>query len=164
MEWLTTLLSGPLGAIVGGAGAVVQRYLDYKDASNRRAHELAMRDKDREQLAMELAAKSEIARVDADTQVAVRELDAMTSAIQADRATYGDSLTGRIVDLARGLIRPVITLASGVLMGIVAWRAFRDGPALTAETQAFIIRSVLFTASGAIGFWFGMRPVSGGRR
>lgn len=154
---LMTLLPGALGGVVGGLGAVVQKWLDYKDRNASRAHELAMRDKDRELLVLELSHQSEIARVDADTQIAVKELDATAAAMAADRATYGESLTGRLVDFARGVIRPIITMASMALMGWATYRAFQDGPALSAATQEQIIQTALFTASGAIGFWFGMR-------
>jgi hypothetical protein len=152
---LGTILSGPIGALAGAGAAIAQKVIDYKDRNAQRAHDLAMRDKDREHLAMELAAKSEIAKVDADTQVSVREFDAVAAAISADRATYGDSLTGRIVDLVRGLIRPVVTVFAMALLIHVSAVALRV-PMAPADALG-VLREVLFIAGNVVGYWFGTR-------
>jgi hypothetical protein len=152
---LGTILSGPIGALAGAGAAIAQKVIDYKDRNAQRAHDLAMRDKDREHLAMELANKSEIAKVDADTQVSVREFDAVAAAISADRATYGDSLTGRIVDLVRGLIRPVVTVFAMALLIHVSAVALRV-PMAPADALG-VLREVLFISGNVVGYWFGTR-------
>jgi hypothetical protein len=152
---LSTLLSGPIGALAGAGAAIAQKVIDYKDRNAQRAHDLAMRDKDREHLAMELANKSEIAKVDADAQVSVREFDAVAAAISADRATYGDSLTGRIVDLVRGLIRPVVTVFAMALLIHVSAVALRV-PMAPADALG-VLREVLFISGNVVGYWFGTR-------
>jgi type IV secretory pathway TrbL component len=159
---LGSILSGPIGALFGAAGAIAGKVLDYKSKQLEHAHALAMRDKDREQLAMELANKSEVARVEADQQVAMREFDSVAAAIAADRATYGDSRTGKIVDLVRGLTRPAITFLSMLLIGWMTVRVLRGGADLSAFERVGLLREALFIAGVAITWWFGARP-SGGR-
>jgi hypothetical protein len=158
---LGSLLSGPIGALAGAGAAIAQKVIDYKDRNAQRAHDLAMRDKDREHLAMELQARSEIAKVDADTAIAVREFDAVGAAIAADRATYGDSLTGRIVDLVRGLIRPVVTVFAMALLLHVTAIALRVP--MAPQDAIDVLREVLFIAGNVVGYWFGARS-SFGRR
>jgi hypothetical protein len=153
---LGSILSGPIGAIFGAGSAIVTKVIDYKDRNAQRDHELQMRDKDREQLAMELASKSEIAKVDADTQVTMKEFDAVAASIGSDKATYGDSLTGRIVDAARGLIRPVITSASMALVIYDTVIAFK-GAVLSPADRMTIINTAQFLAGTAIAWWFGAR-------
>jgi hypothetical protein len=158
---LGTILSGPIGALAGAGAAIAQKVIDYKDRNAQRAHDLAMRDKDREHLAMELAAKSEIAKVDADTAIGLREFDAVGAAIAADRATYGDSLTGRIVDLVRGLIRPVVTVFAMALLGYMTSIALRVP--LAPADAVDVLRQVLFISGNSVGYWFGTRSNFGKR-
>lgn len=162
---ILSILSGPLlGGLGGAATAIVQRVLDYKDANAKRAHELAMRDKDREQLALELQSKSEIAKVDADTQIAIKEGDLAIAALEADKATYGDSWMARwIIDPLRGVIRPIATIAYGSVLGWLTWQAVRHGPALTADVQKAILDTTLTLATGTVSYWFGMRGLRSGR-
>jgi hypothetical protein len=165
-------LSGPLGAVFGGVGAVFGKWLDLKAEKEKRetlkitlAHELALRDKDREMAAQEAASKLQIHEVDADAQVAVAELGALTSSYAADRATYGDHLLGRIVDLIRGVTRPVITAASMSLLTYMTFRAFAEtGGSLGPDRASELLNNVAFTASTAITWWFGARPSGGGAR
>lgn len=158
---LGTILSGPIGALAGAGAAIAQKVIDFKDRNAQRAHDLAMRDKDREHLAMELANRSEIAKVDADTAIGLREFDAVGAAIAADRATYGDSLTGRIVDLVRGLIRPVVTIVAMGLLGFMTSRALRVP--LQPADAVDVLRQVLFISGNAVGYWFGTRSSFGKR-
>lgn len=161
---ILSLLTGPLLGGVGGAvTAIATKVIDYKDAGSKRAHELAMRDKDREQLALELQSKSEIAKLDADTQIAVKEGDVQVAALAADRATYGDSITGRIVDTARGLIRPAVTVGFGSLLGWLTLQALAHGPPLSPDLQREIIATSLTVATGCLTYWFGMRGLRAGK-
>jgi hypothetical protein len=156
---ILSILSGPLlGGLGGAATAITQRVLDYKDAGAKRAHELAMRDKDRDQLALELQSKSEVAKLDADTQLAVKDADVQIAALAADRATYGDSWMARwIIDPLRGVIRPVTTIAYGSLLGWLTYEALTQGPKLSPETQKAILDTALTLATGTVSYWFGMR-------
>jgi hypothetical protein len=157
---LGTILSGPLGAIFGAAGAIGGKILDYKMRQIDHAHELSLRDKDREHLQLELAHKSEVARVDADTAVSIREFDAVTASLAADRATSGDSRTGQIVDLVRGLIRPTITILAMALVGTMTLTVLRGGAELGPADRMELLREALFLSGTAIAWWFGAR---GGR-
>jgi hypothetical protein len=158
-----SLLTGPLlGGLGGAVTAVTTKILDFKDAKDRRAHELSMRDKDREQLTLELQNKSEIAHLDADTQIAVKEGDIAIAAYASDRATYGESWMARwIIDPFRGVIRPGITVALASMLGWLTYRALTKGPPLSAELQLAIVNTALALATGAISYWFGMRGLGG---
>lgn len=159
---ILSILTGPiLGGLGGAATAITQRVLDYKEGNAKREHELAMRDKDRDQLTLELANKSEIAKVDADTQTAVKEMDVQIAAYAADRATYGDSWMAKwIIDPLRGVIRPLVTLIYVAWMGWLTYKAVTSGPAVSAQLQGLIIETNLTLATGAVSFWFGMRGTS----
>ncbi len=154
---LGSILSGIGGGIFGAIGALGSKILDYKMLGVKNAHELALRDKDREMMQLEFANKSELAKVEADTQIALKDFEAQSASLAADRATYGDSLTGRIVDTARGLIRPVITAASMILVGYDTVLALQ-GSTLSAQDRMSILNTSLFIAGTAITWWFGSRP------
>jgi hypothetical protein len=161
---LGTILSGPIGALFGAVGAIGGKILDYKSKQLDHAHELAMKDKARELLQLELSSKSEIAKVDANTQIAVREFDATAASISADRATYGDNWMGRVVDLLRGLIRPLVTIGAMTLVGGMTITVLRGGAELSPAERMELLREVLFISSAAITWWFGLRPGSARRK
>lgn len=158
-------LSGPLGAIFGGIGAIAGKIIDLKAEAEKRetlklqlAHELALRDKDMAQAQIEAASKLQIHQVDADTQVSVADLGALAASVQADRAAYGDHLLGRIVDLIRGVTRPVITAASMTLISYMVFRAFGETRGeLGADRAAELLNNAQFIAGTAITWWFGAR-------
>ncbi len=162
MGTLISLLTGPLlGGLGGAALAAFQKWFDFKDAKDKRAHELAMRDKDLELARLESASKAELAKVDADTQIAVKEGDMQIAALAADKATYGDSIPGRIVDFMRGIVRPLITYAAAAWFGILTYYALKHGPPLSQEMQAAILMTGTTLTSGVISFWFGIRGKGG---
>jgi hypothetical protein len=158
-------LSGPLGAIFGGLGAIAGKIIDLKAEAEKRetlklqlAHELALRDKDMAQAQLEASSKLQIHQVDADSQLAVADLGALAASVQADRAAYGDHLPGRIVDLIRGVTRPVITAASMFLLGYMTVKAFGvSGGELGADRAAELLNNAQFIAGTAITWWFGAR-------
>jgi hypothetical protein len=160
---LGTILSGPIGAIFGAAGAIGGKIVDYKMRQLDHSHELSMQDKHRALTELEFSHKSEIAKVDADTQVTLREFDAVAASISADRATYGESKTGQIVDLVRGLIRPAITLLAMTLVGTMTLTVLRGGAELGPAERMDLLQQALFLSGVSITWWFGARPTAGKR-
>ena len=156
---LGTILSGPIGAIFGAGSAIAQKVIEYKDHNAQRTHDLAMRDKDREMAVIEFEHKSEIAKVDADTQVSLREFDAVAASLGADKATYGIGW----VDMVRGLVRPAITAGATTLVGYMTWTVLSTGGALSPEQRMELLRESLFLAGTAIAWWFGARSNLGRR-
>lgn len=154
---LGSILSGPIGAITGAIGAIGGKIIDYKMQQIANENDLAMKDKERELAVIEFANKSELAKIDADTQTSIRDLDALTASVAADRATYGDSMLGRIVDFMRGVTRPLITYAAMVLVVYDTVIAMK-GDSLTQSQRMDIINTALFLAGVAITWWYGTRP------
>jgi hypothetical protein len=165
-----SVLTGGLGGIVGAGSAIAGKIIDLKlkdkelqEKSLDHAHELALRDKDMAQARLEAESKLEVTRIDADSAAVQADLGALAAAVQADRATYGDSTLGRIVDFARGTVRPVLTAWASVLVSYVTWQAFiaLRGVALGPERAMELVNDAMFLAGLAIAYWFGSRPNRG---
>lgn len=67
----------------------------------------------------------------------------------------------RLIQIVRGLVRPVVTFYVVGLDGWVIWKWFNT-PALPQESDAFLLMLKLLLASTIIvlGFWFGERLVT----
>lgn len=187
---LSALMSG--GA-TGLLGILLQRFFDLKSKqqdlelvriNNEHARLLAQMDVDKANRAAEAAEK--VAEEQADAQVRSAELDAQARAdeaaareyvasIESDRATYLDpksqarSKFARVmmtlVDSARGLIRPAMTLYLAVLSTFMYhWAtdlASRDGFAMTAADAAELVKTIintlLYLTTTCVVWWFGVR-------
>jgi hypothetical protein len=170
LDIIGSVLTGGLGGIVGAGTAIAGKVIDLKikdkEIEVRRldhAHELSMRDKDMAQARLESETQLEVTKIDADSAAAQADLGALAAAVQADRATYGDSTLGRIVDFARGTVRPVLTAWASVLVSFVTWQAFVElrGQPLGPERSMALVNDAMFLAGLAIAYWFGSRPNRG---
>ncbi len=153
MGILDILTGGGLGAIAGLAGGIVTKILEIKAQDKEYAQraldhdfELKLRDKDREMAAQEASTQLSLHKTDADAQVAVADLAALAASQASDKAAYGDSALGRVVDFLRGVTRPLVTY---VAMAYAVYVGVRD-PDFRGQC--------LFIASMAITWWFGTRP------
>lgn len=125
------------------------------------AHELLLRDKDRELLQAEFAAKAQIASIEVEGKIAEADAVALAAAHAADKAAYGNGK----VDALRGMVRPILTgLLVGValyvnlvLLGLLkeAWPTLI--PADRLKLTLLAMEWLFFQAGAAIGFWFGSR-------
>lgn len=167
MKILDFLTGGGLGAIAGAVSGIAGKFLDLKAKDKElelrkvdHAHELALRDKDREMAAQEAASKLQIHQTDADAGVAIADLSALAKSFEADKATYGDHLLGRIVDFIRGITRPLLTYVAMILVVIVTLRALSQlgTVGLSQETLSEILGQGMFISSMAITWWFAARP------
>jgi hypothetical protein len=155
---LGTILSGPVGAIFGALGALGGKYLDLKLQKQANDHALAMRDKDMAQVRVENELKVDITKMDADSKIQLKDFDTMVASYVQDKASYGDSFFGRIVDGARGTIRPLITFLAMLLVGYMTMKVLRMGDPLSTSERMDILRESLFLSGTAITWWFGARP------
>lgn len=146
MGILDFLTGGGLGAIAGAASGIATKVIDLKLKDKEYAQQLALREFDLKQAAAEAAAQFELHKVDADAQLAIADTQALTASFGADKASYGDSTLGRIVDFMRGVTRPLVTY---VATGYVVYSGVTDP---TFRGQA------LFIASMAVSWWFAARP------
>jgi len=140
---ITTLAAGPIGAILGLAGNLVQKWLTIKEA--REAHAMKMAE-------LELAAKVDLQKADILFRQTVEEKsgEAFKSAIDAQAGLRPASPWAR--DFI-ALFRPGLTVALMVAStGLAVW--FHDAKP---ELLEFIIVSMFTMSSVAVGYWFGSR-------
>lgn len=190
MEFFGTLLTGILsGGATGLLGVLLQRWFDYKKQAQdielvRINHANAL-----EVRRLELEAQERMANRAADVQERVADLDAQAReaeaaersyqvSMQADRATYlapEAQQTSRlarwlmaVVDFARGIIRPGVTVYALVLLTILtlwvrdmyARSLLQLTPAQTQELTMQVIGTVTYITTTVVVWWFGARPMS----
>lgn len=193
---LSALVSGGATGLIG---VFLQRFFDYKGKqqdlelvriNNEHARLLAQMDLEKANRAAEATEK--VAQEQADAQIRSAELDAQAKAdeaaakayiasVESDRATYLDpkaqsrSKFARammtLVDSARGLIRPALTLYLAVLTtfmyhwatDIAAREGFAMSAADAAELVKTIINTLLYLTTTCIVWWFGVRPSQRGK-
>jgi len=170
MGILDFLTGGGIGAIAGAIGGIAGKVYDLKleaqkleAAKVENEFKLAMRDKDRELAAAEAEAQFKVHQVDTDAQKVVADLSSLQKSVEADRATYGDSWLGRVVDFIRGSTRPVITYFAMWLVIASAAKVLKT-TTFTPEQGMQILDQVLFLSGTAIGWWFGARVSTPTRR
>ena len=158
------LLMGVLsGGVTGLIGTVISGGMKFFENKQKHGHELAIMDMEIKQMHVE----AEIARDVAELDMESKDRTAAWSALEASykestsRMSTGDSQWLVMVDVVRGLMRPVITL--GLLLGIGviyftvgANATLPDGTPMTVN----IIQTVLFVGTTAVLWWFGTRHLS----
>lgn len=140
---LTTLAAGPIGAILGLAGSLVQKWLSLKEA--REAHAMKMAE-------MEVMGKLDLQKADILFRQTVEEKsgEAFRAAIDAQAGLRPSSGWAR--DFI-ALFRPGLTLVLMIAStGLAVW--FHDAKP---EMLEFIIVSMFSMSSVATGYWFGHR-------
>ncbi len=158
------LLMGVLsGGVTGLIGTVISGGMKFFENKQKHGHELAIMDMEIKQMHVE----AEIAKDVAELEMEGKDRQAAWSALEASykestsRMSTGDSQWLVMVDVVRGLMRPVITL--GLLLGIGviyftvgADTTLPDGTPMTVN----IIQTVLFVGTTAVLWWFGTRHLS----
>lgn len=152
---MDTILSLLTGGATGLIGTVLSGGLKYFTNKQEQSHELKV---------MEM----ELRHMDKEAEVALKieekkqegkEAQAAWAGLEASyreagqRWSTGDSGWIVAVDVVRGLMRPLLTLALVVLMGTIY---FIHGPA-NPTMQEQIVATVLYLATSAVLWWFGSR-------
>lgn len=165
---LSLLTSSGLGVILGHLFGWLNRREDARlkaaeldHETKRWTHELALRDKDRELLQAEWAARAQVASIEVEGTIAQAEAQSLAAAHAADKATYGNPL----IDGVRGLVRPFLTAClvgvalyvNFVLLDLLrtAWPTLT--PADRLKLALLALEWLFFQAGACIGFWFGSR-------
>lgn len=161
-----------LSSVLGLAGGLFQRWMDLKKEKEtaarevailreKNAHDQIMRDKDLALMEAEAKNAMAIAELGARSELDKAAYASLSTALQADRATYSDRIKDMgpvaktalvMVDVVRGLTRPGLTIILVVYVGDLMQRIPTTDPLY--ETIAQGILSLAFTA---VGFWFGAR-------
>jgi hypothetical protein len=140
---LTTAATGPLGAILGLGGSLLQKWLSIKEA--REQHKMRMEE-------MEIASRIDLQKAEILFRQVVEEKsgESFKAAIEAQgqlRASHAWAKT------AIALFRPGLTLALMVAStSLAVW--FHDAKP---ELLEFIIVSMFTMSSVSVGYWFGVR-------
>lgn len=146
MEWLT---SGLAAALSGGATSIfglgMQYFVDYKKKQQAHAHELAMADKQSEQMDKEMDLAKFKGELQLESDIEKGHDDTLKSAIDA-QATAQVGASQWVIDVC-ALTRPVLT----ALLVIIAacFIVFSDNAVMQAQ--------FLYMATAATLYWFGDR-------
>lgn len=182
----TGIISTLAGGIFGFLGAKSRQKHDLavkKLELDEKREENKENEKDRafqlDYLKSEADNAEKIAKVQLEEKKFVGDMKALTASIKSDAATYskgwqdkvgttGAAIIGfalAMVDVARGLIRPAITVYLVILMSML-WFQVRNVIIIQlsndtefAKTIALIlINMIIFLTNMSVGWWFGMRP------
>ncbi len=146
-----------MGAILtGGAtgllGTVFSGVFDYFKQKQRNQHTLAMMMEERKTMELEIHGRERVAVIEAESAQDIAASKTFAASYQSDQAHYskGDHPALVWVDVTRGLIRPILTVA---LVALVAKFYFTAD----VESQHHIVATVLYITTAAVLWWFGTR-------
>ncbi len=149
-ELIASLLTGGATGLIG---SVLSGGVEYFKQRQKNAHELLLMDAERKTLELEIAGSERVAIIEGETKQQIEESRLLATSIRADKATYshGNSPWLVLVDVVRGLTRPVLTAFLGVFM-MVLWFSTED-----AAIHSQISATVLYIATTCFFWWFGTR-------
>lgn len=156
-----------LGVLSGGAtgliGTIISGGMKFFENKQAHAYELDVMEMEIKQMNVEAAIAKDIKELDMegkDRQAAWSALEASYKE-STSRMSSGDSQWLVMVDVVRGLMRPVITLGLLILMAVIYFTVAQDmaGPD-NVPVQVTIIATVLYVGTTAVLWWFGTRNLS----
>ena len=169
------------GALFGGIGGIVQKYMDHKQKMQELEFKAAEDAKDRQHDLDVIAAETDKIRLAGDQAIAQKQIELQgqiesyatqlqISSVEADKATYsfpGASKYLIAVDVIRGLTRPWLTNILTYALIYIVIRLMLDfglrlSPQQGMELMQSSIADLRFAATTAIFWWFGAR-VPGGK-
>lgn len=159
------LLAGVLsGGVTGLLGTIISGGMKFFENRQKHSHELAIMDMEMRQMDKEAAIARDIKELDMES----KDNEAAWAALSASykestaRMSSGDSPWLVLVDVVRGLMRPVITLGTLTLMAVIYFTIAQDmapGPD-GIPVQVTIVQTVLYIATTSVLWWFGTRNLS----
>ena len=187
---LGVLGSAAGGSFIGMIGTAIKGFQEYKDRQTERRHELEMRRLDQEDMRLEAelaikqteaeyAGKAHLATVEGAIALDIAAAELQGKSYDNDQATYSkgvvNTLTGYFgnlmrallvfVDVARGLMRPGITVYLIVIESLICYQLYQlllkfNAPPAEETMKLFIVvvNSVVFLTATAVTWWFGSRP------
>ncbi|MES9949823.1 MAG: hypothetical protein ABW118_12750 [Candidatus Thiodiazotropha sp.] len=179
--------SAASGGLLGLAGTGIQALLKYFEVREEKKTQIALRELDIRELEMERQLAIQQAEIDLEKireqsagDLAVMEErvagEVMTASFEADQASYSlesvQRLTGiwknlagfflAIVDVVRGLMRPLITLYSLWLLTAIGWLLYKAANGVIPELPVLwleIVQAVILLATTSVTWWFGSRQL-----
>lgn len=175
------VLLGASGGIFGIVGALAKHGLEIWQAKKKaeadlaliqeqNRHEALMADKRTAEIELEAKNAVALAEITRAKETDVAAYAALAASYDTDKATYSDSpqspwMVG--VDVARGLIRPLLTLVFSVGLMVMLAVIYKNVPESVSADPKFLeatfyrlIDALIFLATSAVGWWFAQRGVS----
>lgn len=147
-EILISLLSGGATGLLGTA---ISGVLGFAKKGQDHKHSVKMREYDLKELEMELNSAEKIAVLSAEKSALEGSYkDASTFITSGMELTAGQKWIAILIDLVRGLMRPMITI---FFLGVTAYFAWIGG--ITGDVE----QTVLYLTSTTVSWWFGTRQV-----
>ncbi len=155
---LDTILTILTGGATGLLGTLISGATSYFERRQRNRHELELRRIDLEITRSELAHVERVSAAEAESAETRAELAAVAASHRsaAVRWSTGDSGWLVLVDVVRGLMRPVLTIASLAAAVTIYW-SLPFAPS-GEEIAARVVDTVLYIATTTVLWWFGTRP------
>lgn len=179
--------SAASGGLLGLAGTGIQALLKFFEVREEKKTQIALRELDIRELEMERQLAMQQAEIDLEKirEQAAGELavieervagEVMTASYEADRASYSlesvQRLTGfwknlagfalAVVDVVRGLMRPLITVYSLWLLSAIGWLMYTAADGVIPEMPALwleVVQAVILLATTSVTWWFGSRQL-----
>ncbi len=165
------------GGLTGLIGTVTSKIFEYKSKkldielqANKFANDVALKKVDAEIMAQEWAARTKVAEVEADAKVSTEDSKAFNTALTSEPQRYsqGDLTHSQnwlmvVLDLFRGIIRPVLTIYLCFITTVIYIKANHLlNTNLVLPTMAYdlvnqIINTILYLTTSCVLFWFGSR-------
>ena len=174
MDFLGLITSAFGGGLTGLLGGVVDKVFTYKTKKleieqnrERFAHEVNMRKADAEIMAQEWAARTKVAEVEGAVKVDVADAVAFAASFN-EPERYAVNVTEKQnwlmvgLDVARGIVRPGLTLYLCVLTTLLYLKAHKLVPSEIPTDQALgmvteIQNTIMYLTTTCILWWFGTR-------
>lgn len=157
--------SGGLGAIVGVLGSYMTKREERKQKILDNEHALKMGDLQLRELEMEQ--KQQVLMVDKNIDLAEAEGNIQLDAAEIQAFTESQKGGGKWMDIAKSLMRPVITIFLLIVSAIVLYKVGAKVNGLESipeeelmELYQYIINQVIFLTVTAVTWWFAARPSS----
>ena len=154
MEFLASILAGGATGLLGTAITGVMGYFERKQ---RHAQEMELRKIDMQIAKSEAASAERVAAIEAESAESAAQWRALEGSYNAATKRWGsgDSPWLTVVDVVRGLMRPVLTLGSLILVAVIYF--YSDIP-VADDMQVQIINTSLYISTTCVLWWFGSRP------
>lgn len=169
------------GGLVGLLGSVVSNIFNYKTkkleaetAVQKASHEIELKKADAAIMAQEWAARTQVAKIDADSRESVADAEAFAKSFNEPvRYSEGVQPTAAqgwlliVLDTIRAVIRPGLTVYLCVLSTLLyvdAHKLLRDNDFGQSNAEALVVKIVemiLFLTTTCVLWWFGTRQKNG---
>ena len=152
------LLAILTGGATGILGTIISAGTSYFERRQRNRHDLELRRADLEIIRAESESAERVTALEAESEVAQAELAALAQSHRsaALRWSKGDSRWLLFVDVVRGLMRPVLTIASLAAVTVIYFTL--AAPPATVEVGECLVDALIYLATTCTLWWFGTRP------